>query len=93
MRLRKFWASPLGSDTREKENMVGKHEELCFYFDKGALGLRRLNDVNVALLCKWIWLFLRGKDKLWIRIIKEKYEVVKNGWFTRKIDPYYDVSL
>lgn len=39
----------------------------------GGLGIRRIRDVNISFLCKWLWEFGIGGDCLWKRIIWEKY--------------------
>lgn len=49
----------------------------------GGLWIKRLKDVNMTLLCMWLWHLKNGEDHLWVRIIFKKYGKQKGGWFTK----------
>lgn len=56
-----------------------------FSFDKAGLSLSRLKDVGVAQLCKWLWVFYKGENKLLWRVIMPKYGAELNGYYTKKV--------
>lgn len=39
----------------------------------GGLGIRKLKDMNVALLSKLGWHLARDLDKVWVKALKAKY--------------------
>lgn len=41
-----------------------------------------IKDINILLLCKWLWALGDGKDELWKRITIENCRVDKEGWYT-----------
>lgn len=47
-------------------------------FDLGGLGLGQLREINLSLLCKWIWRL--KEDSVWVRLLKEKLWSHR-GWF------------
>lgn len=55
-------------------------EKVCVPLEWGSLGIKRLRDVNISLLCKWLWELGNGENKLWKRIIFEKYGKEIGGW-------------
>lgn len=50
-------------------------EVVCLPHNLGGLGLKRLSEFNVALLCKW--LCRCREDIFWLRVVKEKYGIRK----------------
>lgn len=48
------------------------------------LGIRRIQEINTALLSKWAWNFGIVDGKLWKKIISEKYGLQAGLWFTKK---------
>lgn len=52
-------------------------------FRMGGLGIRRLSEINISLLCKWLWALGDGKEKLWKRLIAKKKGKVSSGWYTK----------
>lgn len=55
--------------------------------------MRRLKEVNIAMLGKWSWSFAMGGEKLWLRSIKEKYGSSHNGWFTNDVSSSHGCGL
>lgn len=68
-----------GSTSEKRQFHLISWEQICILLKFGGLGLRRLRDVNVSLLCKWLWALGSEENKLWKRIITEKYGVEKGG--------------
>lgn len=52
--------------------------------DKGGLGIRNVDDINVTILFKWRWRILRGSNSLWYQVLEARYgdiclQVVNGG--------------
>ncbi|XP_026439725.1 uncharacterized protein LOC113338544 [Papaver somniferum] len=63
----------LWSDDAEKlKFFTVLYENLCCSRREGGLGLRRLIDVNKAMLMK-LWISIRDSDKTWARFLRAKY--------------------
>ncbi|KAL5728306.1 hypothetical protein ACHQM5_001405 [Ranunculus cassubicifolius] len=67
--------------------------KICLPLGWGGLGVRRLKDVNVSLLSKWLWWFGEGDGKLWRRIIVGKYGCSPGGWFSKNVFQSHGVGL
>lgn len=50
-----------------------KWEYVCLPKDDGGLGVRQLEEFNLALLGKWCWRMLTDKEGLWYRVLVAKY--------------------
>ncbi|XP_058726223.1 uncharacterized protein LOC131597549 [Vicia villosa] len=48
-------------------------DTVCLPIEKGGLGVRRIGDFNVALLCKWKWRILEQTRALWYGVLKARY--------------------
>ena len=46
---------------------------ICMSKEVGGLGVRRLNEFNIALLAKWCWRFLVDRDNLWYKVLSSRY--------------------
>lgn len=46
----------------------------CLPIERGGLGLRMIEDFNVALLSKWKWKILEENDALWYKVLKARHE-------------------
>ncbi|XP_058768582.1 uncharacterized protein LOC131642338 [Vicia villosa] len=48
-------------------------DTVCLPIEKGGLGVRRIKDFNLALLCKWKWRILNHPDTLWYGVLIARY--------------------
>ncbi|XP_026444502.1 uncharacterized protein LOC113344808 [Papaver somniferum] len=59
-------------DAEKRKYYTVLYEDLCRSRRKGGLGLKKLNDVNRAMLMK-LWVSIRDSNKTWARFLKAKY--------------------
>ena len=55
-----------------------KWEQLCLPKDQGDLGIMNSKNMNIALMCKWIWRLFSADENdnsIWLKIIRAKYDV------------------
>lgn len=64
-----FW----GDDSGKRKMHTVAWENICLPKEQGGLGLRRLRDMNMALLAKLGWRLLTEPDKLWTQTLTAKY--------------------
>lgn len=60
---------------------LAAREVVCLPLELGGFGLKRLREFNLALLSKWFWRL--KEDKLWVKILCEKYGVQSGGFFPK----------
>lgn len=72
-----------GTTSKKKKFCLVSWKKICLPFERGGLGFRKLKEVNTALLMKWLWLLAEGGNKIWIKIIKEKYGMEENRWVAK----------
>ncbi|XP_028098838.1 uncharacterized protein LOC114298468 [Camellia sinensis] len=76
------------SELKRKIHMI-KWDELSKRVDQGALGIRKVKEVNNCLLIKWWWRFGYEDEALWKRVICSKYKLeVGDG---RRINLWTDI--
>uniref|UniRef100_A0A803PAD0 Reverse transcriptase domain-containing protein n=1 Tax=Cannabis sativa TaxID=3483 RepID=A0A803PAD0_CANSA len=80
--LARFWW--LGNSDKSRYCALKSWNDLCQPKKCGGLGFRRMADVNVALLAKLFWLVLKGDDKMWVRILRDKYCSLLTPWNVEK---------
>lgn len=56
-------------------------EGICLPRELGGLGIKRVREINLSLLCKWFWRL--KENRLWVRLLKEKYGTKIGGFFPR----------
>lgn len=61
------------NDSR-KIHLIG-WESVCQAREQGGLGIRKSVHMNQALLSKLAWMMLCEEDKLWCRVLRNKYKV------------------
>lgn len=54
-------------------------ERVCTPKVFGGAGLRRLEAMNKAMLCKWLWRFAHEPSSLWREVVAAKFGNA-NGW-------------
>ncbi|RZB98494.1 CST complex subunit CTC1 [Glycine soja] len=64
-----------GGSDQHKIAWVG-WDTVCLSKDKGGLGIKDINNFNIALLGKWRWHLMQQKGELWARVVDSKY----GGW-------------
>ncbi|RVW86416.1 Transposon TX1 uncharacterized 149 kDa protein [Vitis vinifera] len=74
-----------------KKSTPSQWEKVCVSKEKGGLGLRRIVQLNKALLGKWVWRFARAKDEMWKRVLVAKYGQEEFGWRTKKANRAFGV--
>lgn len=47
-------------------------ERICQSMEDGGLGVKKVDDLNMALLFKWVWRILKGKTSLRLNVLEEK---------------------
>lgn len=65
----------LGGNSGVKKIAWVKWEDICKPFSEGGLGLKNLGAFNKALVGKWVWKFMEGKERLWQKVVKARHEV------------------
>lgn len=53
---------------------------VCLPKSIGGLGIRKTDEMNIAMLSKWMWSFSQQLDTLWRKVIEEKYEILPGNW-------------
>ncbi|XP_058734060.1 uncharacterized protein LOC131605759 [Vicia villosa] len=48
-------------------------KDVCLPLDKGGLGIKNILTFNAALLKKWRWRILEGRNSVWYNILKARY--------------------
>lgn len=66
-------------------------EAVCLPMELGGWGIKRMGEVNVALMCKWLWRI--KEDIFWARLIKEKYGTIGNKFFPNFGNGSYGCSI
>ncbi|XP_026429782.1 uncharacterized protein LOC113326232 [Papaver somniferum] len=65
---------------------------VCAKKERGGLGVCNLKLMNTAMLAKWCWRFGVEKNKLWYKIIADKYGTDYSYWLPGKVNLSYGVS-
>lgn len=55
-----------------------KWEIVCSSKEKGGLGIKILEEFNLALLSKWEWKILEDKKSLWKNVLKARYGAIEH---------------
>ncbi|RVW29977.1 putative ribonuclease H protein [Vitis vinifera] len=81
-----------GGSTEGKAHLVS-WEKVCVSKEKGGLGLRKIVQLNKALLGKWVWRFASARDGMWKRVLVAKYGQEDFGWRTKKANGPFGVGF
>lgn len=82
-----FWGSKEG---KRKIHLVS-YEGICLPRELGGLGFKRVREINLSLLCKWFWRL--KEDRLWVRLLKEKYGTDVGGFFPKMSRLPFGISV
>lgn len=66
-------------------------EGVCLPKDFGGLGIKRVREINLSLLCKWFWRL--KEDGLWVRLLKEKYGTETGDFFPKRSKLPFGISV
>lgn len=67
-------------------------DKICSPKSRGRLGLRRLEDINKAMLCKIGWWLVAGPETFWRKALKAKYFPFSTFMKCKKKIPTLDVG-
>ena len=71
-----FWNDTVES---RKYHLV-RWEIICKPIAQGGLGIRSIENMNKALLGKWLWRVVNATQGLWRQILINKYKAGRDGW-------------
>lgn len=77
------------SEGKRKLHLVS-FEGVCLPRELGGLGIKRVREINLSLLCKWFWRL--NEDCLWVRLLKQKYGVVGVGYYPKRLKGTIGIS-
>lgn len=66
-----------GNSEKVSPNLLGKY--FCQPKDQGDLGFKKVSDVNRAYMTKLAWQLINNPKKLWVKIMKTKYNCDPHG--------------
>ncbi|XP_019158195.1 PREDICTED: uncharacterized protein LOC109154910 [Ipomoea nil] len=70
-----------GSNEAKRKIHLINWKEVCSPRTQGGLGLRMAKDFNLALLAKLAWQILNNPEKLWVKVMRQKY-IKDDNFFT-----------
>ncbi|RVX00219.1 putative ribonuclease H protein [Vitis vinifera] len=82
-----------GGGSLERKVHLINWEVVCAQKEKGGLGIRRIALLNKVLLGKWLWRFAFEEDKLWKKVIMEKFGQEGLGWRTNEARGTFGVGV
>ncbi len=68
----------------EKYRAPIRWDEVCKTKENGGAGIRKAEDINVALQMKLLWKIMAEPDNMWVNIIREKYLKQASLWDYKK---------
>ncbi|XP_077252938.1 uncharacterized protein LOC143892304 [Tasmannia lanceolata] len=69
-----------GGSEKKRSLALVSWENICKPVQGGGLSIRRIKQVNQALMGKWLWRFGEEKERLWAKVISGKYGVAPGNW-------------
>ncbi|KAJ9707156.1 hypothetical protein PVL29_002241 [Vitis rotundifolia] len=82
-----------GGGALERKPHLVNWDTVCSDIRKGGLGVRRLSNLNRALLCKWNWRYANEREALWRQVISRKFGEEEGGWYSREVREGFGVGL
>ncbi|XP_026410979.1 uncharacterized protein LOC113306234 [Papaver somniferum] len=71
-------------DAKKRKYFTVLYDDLCLSKREGGLGIKKLNDVNRAMLMK-LWISIRDSNKIWARFLRSKYFKVNGNLINYKL--------
>ncbi|XP_026433075.1 uncharacterized protein LOC113330483 [Papaver somniferum] len=71
-------------DAEKRKYFTFLYDDLCLSKREGGLGIKKLNDVNRAMLMK-LWISIRDSNKIWARFLRAKYFKVNGNLINYKL--------
>lgn len=68
-----------GDYGQQKKMHTISWEKICRPLEEGGLGFHKLNDMNRVALAKLARRFSQEENKLWVRVLKMKYEGLRTS--------------
>ena len=82
-----------GGGNLEKKPHLVSWVKVCTDKKVGGLGVRSLNNLNKALLGKWLWRFANERDSFWRRTIRSKFGESQGGWCSGEVRNSFGTGL
>ena len=57
----------------EKHSPLISWDEICKSKENGGTGIRKAEEINIAMQLKLLWKTIAEPDNIWVRVIREKY--------------------
>ncbi|XP_026429257.1 uncharacterized protein LOC113325269 [Papaver somniferum] len=67
-------------------NSAGRASKMELSKEFGGLGIKNIELMNIALICKLVWIFLENKDAMWVQLMSAKYMNEVSFWLVEKPD-------
>ncbi|XP_026450762.1 uncharacterized protein LOC113350872 [Papaver somniferum] len=71
-------------DAEKRKYFTVLYDDLCLSKREGGLGIKKLNDVNRAMLMK-LWISIRDSNKIWARFLRAKYFKINGNLINYKL--------
>ncbi|XP_026428848.1 uncharacterized protein LOC113324774 [Papaver somniferum] len=71
-------------DAEKRKYFTVLYDDPCLSKREGGLGIKKLNDVNMAMLMK-LWISIRDSNKIWARFLKAKYFKINGNLINYKL--------
>ncbi|XP_026428870.1 uncharacterized protein LOC113324796 [Papaver somniferum] len=78
-------------DAEKRKYFTVLYDDLCLPKHEGGLGIKKLNDVNRAMLMK-LWISIRDSNKIWDRFLRAKYFKLNGNLINYKLGSSAKVS-
>ncbi|XP_077231884.1 uncharacterized protein LOC143864904 [Tasmannia lanceolata] len=71
---------PWGGSKETRSFSLVSWEDVCKPVLGGGLGIRKIKQVNAALMGKWLWRYGEEQSQLWAKVIRGKYGSDVGNW-------------
>lgn len=81
--LKNFWWGY--SEERNRNLSLKSWSSICLLKGAGGFGIRRMSEINQALLVKLVWKMLTDQGSLWVQVLHGKYLRDRGFWHVEAI--------